>query len=142
MSLQISNENGIQGLSTKPQAVGAAVAVGDAVQMAQVTGGIGQTYQWSTTSTPSGALVRAINTTYTNNTGHPLIVVSTHTATGNASTLAQWKVAGVSFRGNVSLAVTGSYNSCTFTVPIGATYEVNDTPVGGAQTQYSWAELR
>jgi hypothetical protein len=79
---------------------------------------------------------RAINTTYTNSTGYPIMVYSTWASSGGA-----WDptpvVAGVSLGRGGAVSNNGAYATISFIVPNGATYSVNGTAAFN-----SWAELR
>ena len=90
--------------------------------------GVGQTWQDVTAS-------RAVNTTYTNSTGKPILVIYRVSGANNASATAI--VGGV-----IIATVTNSAQYVTrvpmsFIVPVGSIYNISGTTTG-----FEWAELR
>ena len=96
--------------------------------------GIGQTWQSLTGS-------RAVNTTYTNSTGKPIVAAAAMTTTATSAT-AEMLING-------TVAVTGSSNpntsapasSICVVIPPGATYLARMTG-GGTASLVNWSELR
>ena len=93
--------------------------------------GVGQTTQDLTSS-------RAINTTYTNSTGRPIMVYVSYLNSGPSSITSQQAVVD-----GVTILNSGLGNNrrgaMTFIVPSGSTYSVNMT---GGDSLVGWAELR
>ena len=94
--------------------------------------GVGQTWTNVTAS-------RAINTTYTNSTGKPILVVISCTGNG-ANGLFGAEVDGTTIMFSPSTASSGHWSSVSFIVPDGSTYDTNQQ--GANVTLGRWWELR
>ena len=93
--------------------------------------GVGQTWTDVTAS-------RAANTTYTNNTGKPIMVIVSTWAVGNANVTIQLNINGVMVGRDASYEASGTLGGCiSAIVPNGSTYSV--TNLSGTLT---WSELR
>jgi len=93
--------------------------------------GVGQTWQNVLAS-------RALATTYTNNTGKPIMVNIVTTSTGSSGGI-QLTISGVVLYGsNPATSTAGFPMNITALIPVGATYSVANT----AQTLTAWNEVR
>jgi len=97
--------------------------------------GVGQTWQ-----NVSGS--RAVNTTYTNTTGKPIMVCANSNSTALGSTIYAAVVDGLNL---YRLAIYGNgagyAAGVSFIVPAGSTYRVNASGTGGSALE-NWKELR
>jgi hypothetical protein len=99
---------------------------------------------------PSGAQTwqnvagtRALATTYTNNTGRPILVMASVLAGGVGSFSCVPTVDGVSLPYNLAYAAGVGYLTVTpFWVPAGSTYSVTTGGSAGGGTLSAWMELR
>ena len=80
---------------------------------------------------------RALNTTYTNSTGKPIVAYCC-ISNASASALMMNAIDGVSIYGGVD-PTAGAYYSMTLVVPIGSTYLFN---MNGTPTLQLWVETR
>lgn len=117
--------------ATLPAATGTVALTSDVI-------GISQTWQNLTAS-------RAVNTTYTNSTGKPIMVIVTGTGTGTVAVL-QATVGGVVVAACTTtdyysaIAATPMQQTLNFIVPNSTTYTI--TGQSGSPSVQSWAELR
>ena len=96
-----------------------------------LTKGLGINQAWQDVKTS-----RALSTTYTNNTGKPILVSITSFATVNGS--ASINVGGVIISTVTTLASAATLSS--FVVPDGTTYSITQTETGAVI--WTWSELR
>lgn len=97
------------------------------------TVGIGQTWKTVTGS-------RALNTTYTNNTGRPIQVTALLGPTSGANVTAAVGVDGELMYGNYSSAAGGYIATPTVIVGVGASYSVSAQ--NGSAALVNWKEIR
>ncbi len=99
----------------------------------QATGalGVGQTWQNVTSS-------RAVNTTYTNTTGRPIMVVFTPNASANLYGYAVVNGLNIAYQ-QFTPSGGGGCAAWSFVVPSGGTYSITNT---SNLTLLSWFELR
>ena len=97
--------------------------------------GVGQTYQSLTSS-------RAVDTSYTNSTSKPILVIVALKAQTGGDIIASVTVDGVTFGHQyIHNGSSVDLNNVTFIVPVGSTYSVSSGGYGSGAL-YSWAELR
>ena len=100
--------------------------------------GVNQTWQNVTAS-------RALNVTYTNSTGKPIVINATISGNGAGTTTAKGLVNGIEITRSWASYTTSGFATgamVTFIVPAGGTYLVDLVPSGPTQTLYSWSELK
>jgi hypothetical protein len=140
--VKIDGTNGIDTAQIRaPDGDPVAMTVGNDGKVAFPAGnagilGVGQTWQDVKAS-------RAINTTYTNNTGRPIFVACSCTATVVADGVADFVIDGITvMRGGVSNAGGSAVPRANFSavIPDGSTYRMNS--IAGTMAVEYWGELR